>query len=68
MTAGLPFVDSPTPLLLCLAGYLAVVAFGLAVVTPAPADSKRPDPAWLRLLVLSPNFFLVCLFLFMSGG
>ena len=66
MTAGLPFVDSPTPLLLCLAGYLAVVAFGLAVVTPA--DSKRPDPAWLRALVLVHNFFLVGLSLFMSGG
>jgi elongation of very long chain fatty acids protein 4 len=68
VTAGLPFVDSPTPLLLCLAGYLAVVAFGLAFVTPAPADSKRPDPAWLRFLVLVHNFFLVGLSLFMSGG
>ena len=68
VTAGLPFVDSPTGLLLCLAAYLAVVAMGLVLLSgPAPAQ-KRTDPAWLRMLVLMHNVFLVSLSIFMSGG
>lgn len=71
LTAGLPFVDSPTGLLLCLAGYFAVVLTGLALNsgrTPPPPESKRPDPLWLRLLVLLHNVFLVGLSLYMSLG
>lgn len=69
-TAGLPFVDSPTPLLLCLGAYLVVVAAGLALAprTVPDAAAKPPDPAWLRALVLVHNAFLVALSLFMFGG
>jgi hypothetical protein len=71
VTKGLPFVDSPTGLLLCLAAYFVIVVFGVAVQAGRPAvaaDSKRTDPAWLRAIVLLHNLFLVGLSLFMSGG
>ena len=71
LTVGLPFVDSPTGLLLCLGAYFVIVLFGVAVQAgraPVAAAAKRPDPAWLRLLVLVHNTFLVALSLFMSAG
>ena len=70
VTAGLPFVDSPTGLVLCLAAYFAIVLLGLALqprAGRAPAV-KREDPLWLRLLVLGHNVFLVTLSLYMSVG
>jgi hypothetical protein len=71
VTAGLPFVDSPTGLLLCLGAYFVIVFLGVALQSgraPVPAEAKRPDPFWLRALVLLHNLFLVALSLFMSGG
>ena len=68
VTAGLPFVDSPTGLLLCLLFYFVVVGLGFALQSGAPPAVKRPDPAWLRALVLLHNLFLVVLSLFMCGG
>lgn len=67
-TAGLPFVDSPTGLVLCLAGYFAIVLTGLAL---QPRRDRAPvvkpeDPLWLRLLVLGHNVFLVTLSMYMS--
>ena len=70
VTAGLPFVDSPTGLVLCLSAYLVIVLLGLALqprAAKAPAV-KREDPLWLRLLVLGHNVFLVTLSLYMSVG
>jgi hypothetical protein len=64
-------VDSPTGLLLCLGAYFVIVFLGLALQSgraPVPAEAKRPDPFWLRALVLLHNLFLVALSLFMSGG
>lgn len=64
-------MDSPTGLLLCLGAYFVVVALGCALQSgrpPVAPEAKRPDPAWLRALVLAHNLFLVALSLFMSGG
>ncbi len=64
-------MDSPTGLLLCLAAYAVIVAAGIALQSgrpPVAPEAKRPDPAWLRALVLFHNLFLVALSLFMSGG
>ena len=67
-TAGLPFVDSPTGLVLCLAAYFTIVLLGLALQPRrerSPA-AKPEDPLWLRLLVLGHNVFLVTLSMYMS--
>jgi elongation of very long chain fatty acids protein 4 len=71
VTAGLPFVDSPTGVLLSLAMYLSIVLAGSAVLAARPpqaAAAKRPDPAWLRSLVLLHNLFLVVLSVYMCSG
>ena len=68
VTAGLPFVDSPTGLILCLAFYFVVVGLGFAVQSGAAPTTKRADPAWLRAIVLLHNLFLVVLSLYMCAG
>ena len=68
VTAGLPFVDSPTGLILCLAFYFVVVGLGFALQSGAAPTKKRADPAWLRALVLLHNLFLVVLSLYMCAG
>ena len=68
VTAGLPFVDSPTGLILCLAFYFAVVGLGFALQSGAAPTKKSTDPAWLRALVLLHNLFLVVLSLYMCAG
>ena len=67
LTRNLPFVASPTPLLTCVLGYLALVVISVAVLKrrKAPIDD-RPDPAWLKALVQLHNIFLIGLSLFMS--
>mmetsp|Transcript_18592 Transcript_18592/g.25777 ORF Transcript_18592/g.25777 Transcript_18592/m.25777 type:complete len:300 (-) Transcript_18592:199-1098(-) len=64
LTKDLPFVASPTPLLLCLTGYMTIVFLGLVVRSIAPAKSKV-DSVPLRALVLVHNIFLVLLSLYM---
>ena len=68
VTAGLPFVDSPTGLILCLAFYFVVVGLGFALQSGATPTTKRADPAWLRAIVLLHNLFLVVLSLYMCAG
>ena len=37
----MPFVDSPTPLLLCLAGYFVIVGFGLLWLRGRPQKDEK---------------------------
>lgn len=67
--SGMPFVDSPVPLLCSLAAYGAIVALGLAAwgVIGVPKD-KKPDGPALRALVMFHNVFLVALSAYMCFG
>ena len=42
VTKGLPFIDSPTPLLMALGLYLWIVAFGLMRADKPVAEKARP--------------------------
>lgn len=64
ITAELPCVASPTPLMLWIAFYLVVVLLGLLRGAPA----KSADPLWLKVFVQLHNVFLIALSSYMSGG
>jgi elongation of very long chain fatty acids protein 4 len=61
-TADLLFVKSPTPLVTCILGYLAIVAAGLAF-----NGGRKRDSAALRTFVQAHNVFLVVLSVNMSA-
>jgi len=68
LTLELPFVRSPTGLLLCLLGYFCVVLAGLAFwkAFPIPAHLKKtPDGIMMKLLMFFHNVFLTLLSLYM---
>ena len=52
----LPFVASPTPVVLVVSAYLAIVYCGLAVAEPRPFKRKA---GVLRLAVVAHNAFLI---------
>ena len=66
VTKGWPLIDSPTPLLLCMVLYFAVVGVGLATVKPKAKGQQ--DPAWVKLLVNCHNVFLIVLSTYMCLG
>lgn len=67
-TAALPFVASPTPVVLCCIVYLAVVALGVLAIRSSNAAPLAKDPFALRSLVILHNCFLFVLSAFMGGG
>eukprot|EP00243_Klebsormidium_subtile_P002537 TRINITY_DN15084_c0_g1_i1.p1 TRINITY_DN15084_c0_g1~~TRINITY_DN15084_c0_g1_i1.p1 ORF type:complete len:301 (+),score=25.55 TRINITY_DN15084_c0_g1_i1:146-1048(+) len=67
-TAALPFVASPTPVVLCCTVYLAVVALGVLAIRSSNAAPLARDPFPLRTLVILHNCFLFVLSAFMGGG
>lgn len=68
-TAHLPFVASPTPLLVWIAVYLTVVLSGLATGSLfSKPQEKKPDPFWLKAFVQMHNVFLIALSSYMFGG
>merc|ERR1719183_3079462 len=68
LTLELPFVRSPTGLLMCLLCYFCVVLAGLAFwkAFPIPKHLKKtPDSIPMKLLMLFHNVFLTLLSLYM---
>ena len=59
LTAGLPGLESPTPLLCWMATYLVVISLGLAFRTPKRKGAE--DPAWVRGVTLVHNVLLIAL-------
>lgn len=71
ITAGLPFVASPTPLLAWIAFYLTVVVLGLLMGggSESKASSQpKSEPLLLRMFVQMHNLFLILLSGYMFGG
>jgi hypothetical protein len=67
-TAKLFLVASPTPVVLCCAGYLMVVGLGLLAIRWSKAETFTQDPFPIRILVILHNCFLFALSAFMCGG
>mmetsp|Transcript_36502 Transcript_36502/g.103097 ORF Transcript_36502/g.103097 Transcript_36502/m.103097 type:complete len:290 (-) Transcript_36502:1379-2248(-) len=67
ITADLPFVASPTPLMLWIAFYLIVVLGGLIFIKPSD-EAKKKEPLLLRIFVQCHNVFLIGLSSYMFGG
>jgi hypothetical protein len=68
ITADLPLVRSPTPVVLAIAAYVAVVCLWSAHIRRAGLQPRLLDPAWLQALVVVHNSFLCCLSLYMGCG
>ena len=67
ITADLPLIRSPTPVVLAVAAYIIVVTLWSAYVRRA-ALKPRHDPVWLQALVVLHNSFLCSLSLYMGCG
>jgi len=67
-TAKLPLIASPTPVVLCCAGYLVVVGLGVLAIRWSKATPLAKDPFPLRVLVILHNSFLFALSALMCGG
>ena len=67
-TRGLPLVDSPTPLLLCLVVYLFLVLGGVIRIKFLNLQPRAREPWALRCTVLLHNLFLFTLSLYMCCG
>uniref|UniRef100_A0A7S0WT84 Very-long-chain 3-oxoacyl-CoA synthase n=1 Tax=Pyramimonas obovata TaxID=1411642 RepID=A0A7S0WT84_9CHLO len=64
-TKDLPLVESPTPLILSLMAYFAIVGSGLVYRKAFPRTVKGQDPFLLKALMLVHNIFLIGLSLYM---
>lgn len=67
ITADLPFVRSPTPVVVAVATYIVVVWLWSSYIKWAGLK-PRHDPVWLQALVVVHNCFLCCLSLYMGCG
>ena len=67
-TRGLPLVDSPTPLLLCLIVYLSLVFGGVIRIKVLNLQTRSREPWTLRCFVLAHNLILFTLSLYMCCG
>lgn len=61
ITAGLPFIDSPTPAVTLIAAYLLIATLGSAFLRSRRSSGTSSDPAWLRGLVQVHNVVLILL-------
>lgn len=68
ITADLPFVASPTPVVSCIIGYLVIVITSVAYQKMFPKPPVARDPLWLRIAVQAHNVFLIALSLYMCLG
>eukprot|EP00271_Cylindrocystis_brebissonii_P016019 TRINITY_DN39151_c0_g1_i1.p1 TRINITY_DN39151_c0_g1~~TRINITY_DN39151_c0_g1_i1.p1 ORF type:complete len:282 (-),score=15.24 TRINITY_DN39151_c0_g1_i1:469-1314(-) len=68
VTKDLPFVNSPTPVLLSAVAYLVIVFLWSSWIRSSNLEPIKKDPALLRLLVLFHNLFLCGLSLYMGIG
>lgn len=64
-TRGLPLMDSPTPQVTFVLGYLLIVFIGYTKHSIAPGRQKA-DPLWLKSLVQIHNVNLIVLSSYMS--
>lgn len=67
-TKGLPFVDSPTPVVLAVSLYVLVVLGGLLWIHARDLKPRAREPPALQALVLVHNFFCFALSLYMCVG
>lgn len=67
ITAHLPAIQSPTPLITSLLIYLAVVAIGCGL-SGRRVNATVTDPKWLKTFVILHNVFLILLSLYMCVG
>lgn len=67
ITADLPLVASPTPLVTSMLAYLVIVCTSVAYQTAFPKKAVS-DPAWLRSLVKAHNLVLIVLSAYMCGS
>lgn len=65
-TRGLFAVESPTPLVTCLTLYIVIVLAGCFKLCRRPRQTN--DPAWLKLLIIVHNVFLILLSAYMCVG
>lgn len=68
ITRNFPFVSSPTPVVLSVAAYLAVVTIWCRHIRATDLRPRPQDPRALHLLVIFHNLFLCLLSLFMGVG
>lgn len=68
VTKGLPFVDSPTPIVLGLSSYLAFVITGLFVIKARNLKPRAKEPLVLQIFVMFHNTTCFLLSLYMCLG
>ena len=66
VTRSLIAVESPTPLVSCLTLYIVIVLTGYFKLHRKPRQTN--DPAWLKLLIIMHNIFLILLSAYMCAG
>ena len=67
-TRGLPFVDSPAPIVVAVTIYLTIVIGGLLWINANNLKPREKEPAPLQALVLVHNLFCFALSLYMCVG
>lgn len=67
-TRGLPFVDSPAPIVVAVAIYLTIVVGGLLWINANNLKPREKEPVPLQALVLVHNLFCFALSLYMCVG
>ena len=68
ITKDWPLVRSPTPVVVAIVAYIAVVCGWSSYIKRAELKPRAQDPQWLQALVVVHNSFLCCLSFYMGWG
>jgi hypothetical protein len=68
ITADLPLVRSPVPVVVAAVSYLAVVWVWSSHIKRSGLKPRVQDPKWLQCLIIAHNMFLCCLSFYLGLG
>jgi hypothetical protein len=68
ITADLPLVRSPVPVVVAVVSYLAIVWVWSSHIKRSGLKPRVQDPKWLQCLIIAHNMFLCCLSFYLGLG